>query len=164
MYRHSSLAVDWTLVPVSQAVRPGATVLLFDRTAALAAPPSATTSASAHRTSALSPSAALRERIAFFWLIAAVTAKYTARGNKSQAIELVQMLHEIVADITALMRGIPVPYRAASLQVAETSDPVTAIRDLIPGVVAAAHSLRADDTPVLLPLEELDLWLRMAQE
>lgn len=159
MYRHTGLVVDWTLLPQTNARRPADTVMLFDRVGIpLASPPA--------QLSADQRSETAQERLAFFWMMALVTAKYIARGNKIGAVKLLDTLYQIMADLDDLISNVQVSHRRKSEMslMVEPAEQVSAIRDLSRRAQNASSILLPDEAnAVSSPAEELDIWLRMAE-
>jgi hypothetical protein len=92
LYRDPPVIVDWVLVPQTGALRPPATRLLFDRAGLPVSAPNETTDADR-----------LAEGMAFFWMMAAVTAKYIVRGKAERIQELLEFVESIVGEIQALV-------------------------------------------------------------
>jgi hypothetical protein len=87
LYHQPPIIVDWVLVPRRLASRPVETRLLFDRAGIPTGPlvPAGPLQEPGEPLSAQERSA---ERLAFFWMMAMVTAKYIVRGVHSTAAEL----------------------------------------------------------------------------
>src|SRR5207248_734449 len=134
----SGITVDWVLVPRSMAVRPPHAQLLFDRAGVPVQAPPAPPSPE-RRVEQLS------ERIAFFWMMATITAKYTVRGDVVYAHHLVLMLNNIVREVRELATGVPAGYLRGSLigAVAPLDDPPAAIRALCATIQALTPDLVA---------------------
>jgi hypothetical protein len=127
----SGITVDWVLIPLSRAVRPPHGRVLFDKVGVpVEAPPAPLT----HEQRA----ARLAERMAFFWMMAYITAKYTVRGDIVYAHHLVLMLNEIVREVRELAGGEPGGYRRGALigTVVPLDDPPAAIRALCAAIQA----------------------------
>jgi hypothetical protein len=103
VWYEDGLNVDWVLMPHAAAQRPAQTRLLFERTP-IAVPSASRTPSGAEREARLS------ERVAFFWMMAAVTAKYLRRGDGVMFHELLSFLHGIAAETEALLKGEATPY------------------------------------------------------
>jgi hypothetical protein len=108
LYREPAVIVDWTLVPLSSAERIPESRPLFDKVGVpLKAPeplPSPSTEMRAEK---------IAERAAFFWMMAAVTAKYIARGNARPVQGLLDQVAHVVEDLERLheIRGEPISER-----------------------------------------------------
>lgn len=159
MYRGSGLIVDWTLIPAAGATRPASTALLFDRLGVPAQIPSPNLTEEQQAD-------ALRERLAFFSIMTAVTAKYIARGDQVGALKLLDDLYRMVIEIEALESGAGAVYRRGSAAplILEPAEQAAAIRNLLRRVQRTASDLASgqEETP-LPPFAELDAWLRMAE-
>ena len=106
LYREPSVIVDWTLIPLSSAERTVQSRLLFDKVGV--------------PEQALKPDALLQaeermekiaERAAFFWMMAAVTAKYILRGRSRTVQGLLHQVAQVVGDLERLheIRGESIP-------------------------------------------------------
>jgi hypothetical protein len=93
LYRNPPVIVDWVLVPQTGAVQPSAKRLLFDRAGIKTLDPKEAGQDLAER---------LAEGTAFFWMMAAVTAKYIVRGNVKRTQELLAFVETIVGEIEKL--------------------------------------------------------------
>lgn len=107
LYQTTALVVDWTLMPEQKATRPRSSLLLFDKAniplASLPAPASL-------KERAVSAS----EIVGFFWMMAAVTAKYLARRDAVFVITWLETLQELVAEVERLVQDRPLSYRRGS--------------------------------------------------
>lgn len=92
LYRQPPVLVDWGFVPASQARRPAQTRLLFSRVDYPPPDPAPrlTLEERAHK---------VDERVALFWMMAAVTAKYIVRGRDVRVQGFLLQLSEIVEEI-----------------------------------------------------------------
>jgi hypothetical protein len=159
MYRHSGLVVDWTLIPQALARRPPAALLLFARAEIPLEPTPAPASGTEQ-------AEALRERLGYFWLMAVVTARYVARRDIVAVLKLLDILYQTSAEIDALVEGRAAPYRRGSRAslVLDADGQVLAIRTLAQRAQAVASALSAArGEPADQPMEELNIWLEMAQ-
>jgi hypothetical protein len=127
LYRQPPLNVDWLLVPRALARRPEDTHLLFERAAipswqAEERLPAAENELEraqdeGSQTEILAAiAAALAERAAYFWMLAAVTAKYIQRGAQSAVGEMFQMLYPVVEEIEDIFGREPKPIEKGSSQ------------------------------------------------
>lgn len=98
MYRIPPLVVDWTILPFAIARRPACTRLLFDRAGIpAAASPEPTPLSSEGRQEKIA------ERTAFFWMMAAVTAKYIQRGRSVVVNELLGFIESELRPLEAVL-------------------------------------------------------------
>ncbi len=108
LYRDSALMVDWILIPESAAQRPAQSRLLFDKIGIpISAPPAPESNQQRN--------AALSERVAFFWMMSAVLAKYIARHDMVQVQYLLDMLYRVHHDIERLLAGEAEKYHRRSM-------------------------------------------------
>ncbi len=116
LYQETALVVDWTLVPEQQATRPRSSLLLFDK-ANIPLAPSPTPVSLAERAASAS------EIVGFFWMMAAVTAKYLARRDAVFVITWLEVLQELVAEVERLVQDRPLVYqRGSRTQLAATPE------------------------------------------
>jgi hypothetical protein len=98
LYHQPPIMVDWTLMPRSAARRPACTRLLFDQAAVPVQPvPNAPVLSLKERAVRLS------ERAAFFWMMAAVTAKYIVRGDAAAAQVMLTSTAQVVEEAERLL-------------------------------------------------------------
>lgn len=125
LYRNPPVIVDWTLVPQSVARRSPDTRLLFDRAkiplrspedqgAPVAEPDNLLliepeTHGSAEEAALAERAAHISEREAFFWMLAAITAKYIQRGASDAAAEMFEFINSVVIEIEDLLDREPGP-------------------------------------------------------
>lgn len=123
VYR-SAIEVDWTVIPRATATRPPATRVLFDHVGVPLAPPPEPLAPEAR-------AARASERVAFFWLMAAVTAKYAVCGDIVYAHHLSLTLDGLVRDVRDLITGAPAPYQGGSTgAVVPLENPPAAVKGL----------------------------------
>jgi hypothetical protein len=91
LYRDPPVIVDWVLLPQTGAARPPATHLLFDRAGIPISGSNDTGDTNQ-----------LAEGTAFFWMMAAVTAKYIVRGKAERAQELLAFVEDITGEVEKL--------------------------------------------------------------
>lgn len=116
LYAKTALVVDWTLVAQEGATRPRSSLLLFDKADIPLAPPPAPVSLEERAASA-------SEIVGFFWMMAAVTAKYLARRDDVFVITWLETLQELVDEVERLVQDGPLFYRRGSrTQLATTSE------------------------------------------
>jgi hypothetical protein len=139
LYAESALVVDWTLIPASTAQRPPATKLLFDKIGIPDQPPTPSESEEvrAHKAA---------EQVAFFWMMAAVTAKYMIRRETVAVQWMLDMLYRTVAEIERLVHGDGWQFETqgslAELQITPAAQ-MTAVRTLSDRVLALSPAVTA---------------------
>lgn len=107
LYADSALIVDWVLLPVANAKRPSQARLLYDK---VGVPVS----------SSVEPESLARrverasERIAFFWMMVAVTAKYLFRQDAVFVQCWLETLNGIVREVERLASGEVAGYQRGS--------------------------------------------------
>ena len=107
LYKESALMVDWIFIPQAKAQRPAQSILLFDKAGIPVSPPG-------------SPEALdqrvemLTEKIAFFWMVMAVTTKYVVRQDATQVQILLDTLQRVFYEIQRLIAGEFWRYRRGS--------------------------------------------------
>ncbi len=125
LYRGFACYVDWTLVPQSFAVRPAAANLLFERSHIASAPVPVPLDDSDRI-------AKISEKTAFFWMMAAVTAKYIWRDDLVFSTSWLENLQLLYDEVNSLLQGISLAYGRGSLthlQINQT-DQSSALRQL----------------------------------
>lgn len=125
LYSNSALMVDWILVPHSKAQRPPESLLLFDKVGIQMTLPNAQESLG-HCIEKAS------ERVAFFWMMVAVTAKYIARQDTIQVLFFIETLHRVLREVERLLSGEAKRYQHEPLARLETTHKIQikAIRQL----------------------------------
>jgi len=125
MYAESNVMVDWILMPQANAERPASSVLLFDKVGIPLAPTPQPETLAQRAESA-------SERVAFFWMMMAITTKYILRDDSVFAAQWLEQLHEIVAEVERLLAGHVFEYHRGSLSaLAPThAEQIQAIRHL----------------------------------
>ena len=103
LYRENAQIVDWTLLPEDLALRPPQSVLLYGRAGIPLQPPPEPEPRSQRARMA-------SERAAFFWMIAAATARTLPRGNLGAFYELLGMLSDTLEEVKRLVSGQPRQY------------------------------------------------------
>jgi predicted nucleotidyltransferase len=107
MYRASALSVDWTLIPHTKAQRPAQSRLLFDK-ANIPIGPAAEAQSLEERAKQAS------DTIAFFWMMAAVTAKYSIRRDDVFVTCWLEELHRMTEEVERLVAGQAWQYQRGS--------------------------------------------------
>jgi hypothetical protein len=108
LYAGSALMVDWVLIPLENANRPPRTLLLFDKAGIAPAPERPSESLEQRARSA-------GERIAFFWMMSAITAKYIVRRDDLWVQVWLEELRKLIGYVRRLMAGEPPEYRRGSV-------------------------------------------------
>jgi predicted nucleotidyltransferase len=98
MYTNPPVIVDWTLLPLAVALRPVDTRLLFDRVGIPIDQPAVEDPLLPEDRAAL-----LSERTAFFWMMAAITAKYVQRDEANAVHQMFAHLNNTVEEIEQLL-------------------------------------------------------------
>lgn len=104
-YQDSGLIIDWTLVPLTVAQRPLDSLILFEHQPITIA---AEAQATPH------PTELIQERIAFFWMMSAVTIKYLIRRDQVFVTIWLEELQRIRLEVERLIQGRPFSYQAGS--------------------------------------------------
>jgi hypothetical protein len=108
LYAKSQLMVDWVLIPQSKALRPSQALLLFEKfSVPIAAPLTELESLEQHIKTA-------SERVAFFWMMVAVIAKYFIRQDGVFVTSWLEVLNEMLKDIENLIAGKTWEYKRGS--------------------------------------------------
>lgn len=114
LYTASHLMVDWILIPHSKAFRPLEAQILFERSRISVIPVAAPES---HEQRAKFAS----ERIAFFWMMMAITAKYLIRRDQVFVTQWLEELSRILQEVERLIAGDTWQYVRGSRTVLEPS-------------------------------------------
>jgi len=96
-YDQNAVMVDWVLRPLAGAQRPAGARLLFEKTEIPIQPPCEPGS-QANRASEAS------ERMAFFWMMAAITVKYISRREDLFVNSWLEMLAELVSEVERMTK------------------------------------------------------------
>lgn len=107
MYETSAVMVDWILVPYAKTQRPVQSRLLFDKVNIPLSPAAGPESLAQRATLA-------SERIAFFWMMAAITAKYSIRRDDVFVTHWLEELHRMTEEVECLVAGQAWRYRRGS--------------------------------------------------
>ncbi len=152
-YQASALIVDWTLVPFAKAQCPVDALILFEHEPiALAAAPLAEPN----------PLELIKERVAFFWMMSAVTIKYLIRHDHVFVMIWLEELQRIGLEVERLIQKRPLHYQHGSRsQFATTTHAQKqAIQHLIATMVQLT-SMLDDIAPA--PLPELERLLALVE-
>lgn len=127
LYREPAVLVDWVLVPLSSAERIPESRLLFDKVGVPLHQPDHSPPPSTEQRAGM-----ITERAAFFWMMAAVTAKYILRERARTVQELLAQVTRVVEDLERLheIRGEQVSERLYITQ-AEQSERLMALCDRV---------------------------------
>lgn len=98
LYTRSHLMVDWVLIPQSKASRPLQVYMLFEKSSIPVTPPAEPDS---HEQRIKKAS----ERVAFFWMMLAITTKYMVRRDSVFVIQWLEELHRLIQDVEHLIAG-----------------------------------------------------------
>ena len=98
LYEKSYLMVDWVLIPQSKALRPSQASLLFEKSSIPLAP-SPQPESYEQRVKQAS------ERVAFFWMMMAISAKYLIRKDKVFVTQWFEELSRMVQEVERLISG-----------------------------------------------------------
>ena len=115
LYAKSHLMVDWVLIPQSKALRPSQAYLLFEKFSVPIIAPLTELESLEQRIKTAS------ERVAFFWMMMAITAKYLIRQDGVFVTQWLEVLNEILQDIERLIAGKTWEYQRGSRSVLEAT-------------------------------------------
>jgi predicted nucleotidyltransferase len=108
LYSDSALMVDWTLLSPKNAERPSQSLLLFDKDNIPVSPPPEPEELEQRKK-------AVAEMWAFFWMMTAVTIKYSIRNDDVFVTRWLEILYGLVEEIELQLRGEPSEYVRGSL-------------------------------------------------
>jgi predicted nucleotidyltransferase len=160
LYTGSALMVDWTLVPQTNAMRPFESVTLFDKANFPSSPPPEPEDLEGSRE-------AVAEQWAFFWMMAAVTAKYIIRKDAVFGIGWLENLHGLVQEIERRIQRKPWQYTRGSLSQLPVTrkEQVESLRKLCRKMQELAVDVeRLGGNSPALPLKEIETLLSLANE
>ena len=103
----SAVMVDWVLIPAAKVQRPHQSRLLFDKV-------NLPISSAAEPESLAERASMASERVAFFWMMTAVTVKYMLRGDGVFVAQWLEELHRMVEGVERLVAGEAWHYRRGS--------------------------------------------------
>ncbi len=98
LYEKSCLMVDWVLIPQSKALRPLQASLLFEKSSI----PHAPTPQPENYEQRVKKAS---ERVAFFWMMMAISAKYLIRKDKVFVTQWFEELSRMVQEVERLISG-----------------------------------------------------------
>ena len=114
LYAKSAIMVDWVLIPQSKAVRPYQSQLLFDKAEiTLSSPPNPENLAQRKKSVA--------EQWAFFWMMTAITIKYSMRDDGVFVTQWIENLHSLIREIERQINGEAWNYTRGSLSQLQTT-------------------------------------------
>jgi len=108
LYSESAINVDWVLIPHSKANRPYRSKLLFDKVDIPVLPSPKPDDLEQSRRS-------VTEKWAFFWMMMAVTIKYTIREDGVFVTQWLENLHKLKHDIERLLNNESWKYHRGSI-------------------------------------------------
>lgn len=107
LYAKSHLMIDWILIPQSKAYRPSQAYILFEKSRIPITPPAEAESLEQRVKKA-------SERVAFFWMMLAVTAKYIIRQDCVFVTQWLEELNRMLQEIERLIAGQTREYQRGS--------------------------------------------------
>jgi predicted nucleotidyltransferase len=114
MYAETAIVIDWILRPQSTARRPSESILLWDNAGISMSLPGRP-----------DPIAKLieeaSEKVAFFWMMAAITVKYIIRGDGVFVNTWLEELHKLVYEVDRCVAGEVWRYKRGSFSVLENT-------------------------------------------
>lgn len=160
LYSASALMVDWTLLPQKNAERPQQSLLLFEKANIPVAPAPEPESLEASQKF-------VAEHWAFFWMMAAVTAKYIVRDDGVFVTRWLEILHGLVEEIERHLIGKPSEHIRGSLsQFQPTREmQIEALRSLCRTMQALAPQIdHFSGTPLVPPSAEVETLLALVDD
>jgi len=159
LYADSALMIDWILIPLSRAKRDHPSRLLFDKVNIPVSFPEPEEVEQSRKFVA--------EQWAFFWMMTAITIKYTLRGDHVFVTHWLEELHGISLEIERRIHRLPLQYTRGSLsqfqptrerQIESIHQLCNKMQELTPQVTQFIGF-----TPAL-PLAEIETLLSFAKE
>ncbi len=151
LYSTTAVMVDWVLTPLSVAVRPPESLLLFEKRAvpilAYELP-----------LAGEQPLNDVSERIAFFWMLAAVSCKYILRREDETVDWFFKVLQETLGEVDRLVRPVPNPIKE-HLPTSQARS-LLALCGQMNGLVQEASKKGFEVTPA--PLDEINTLLNLS--
>ena len=151
LYSTSAVMVDWVLTPLSRAARLPESLLLFEKTAV---PVRADELPLAEE----QPLDDVSERIAFFWMMAAVACKYIIRQEDETAAWFFKVLRETLDEIDRLLH--PLPTRIEDHLSASQAHTLLDLCSQMAPLAGEASQKGVEVTPA--PLEEIKTLLHLS--
>lgn len=157
LYRNTALMVDWILIPRRSALRADNTRLLFDE---VGIPEESRDTSTADELTALAS-----EQVAFFWMMAAVTAKEFIRQDELRIHVFLDRLHRIVNVVKGALSGSVPAYEPSSFVGLLTTpdEQVVAIRQVCSEMLNLMTQLESlgGEVPTS-PMPEIEVLLGLA--
>jgi hypothetical protein len=124
-YAQTAVMVDWILRPLSTALRPEGALLLFEKVSIPVQTPT-------ERASQEERAEEASQMMAFFWMMAAVTVKYTRRGEGMFVNTWLETLTNLVEEIERQVKPQPWQYQRSSAMKLSTTprQQIAALRQL----------------------------------
>jgi predicted nucleotidyltransferase len=158
MYAESALMVDWVLMPQTKATRPHQSKLLFEKRGIPISPLPELEDLEQSKKS-------VAEMWAFFWMMTAVTIKYTHRDDSVFVTDWVERLHNLVYEIERRLNREPWQYQRGSrsrLQPTREKQ-IESIRELCNRVLELKTKVTEfSGTEPVTPLAEIETLLSFA--
>ena len=151
LYSTSAVMVDWVLTPLSIAARLPESLLLFEKTTL---PVLAFELPLAEE----QPLIDVSERIAFFWMMAAVSCKYIIRREDETVEWFFKVLQETLIEVDQLIH--PLPGLAKKQQPASPAHPLLDLCSQMNTLAQEASQKGIEVTPA--PLEEIHTLLNLS--
>ncbi len=117
LYTSSAAMVDWILIPHKKAQRPSQARILFDKVNIPVSPPTGPESLEQRANMA-------SDTVAFFWMMAAVTAKYVVRRDSVFVQRWLEELHGMIHEVERLIAGKGWQYQRGSFSTLEPTGEV----------------------------------------
>lgn len=160
LYAESNVMVDWVLVPFRQANRPYVSRLLFEKiNIPVSSPPEPDDLEKSRKHVA--------EQWAFFWMMAAITIKYSIREDHVFVTHWLEVLHGIYEEIENQIKRITTPYKRGSLtQVQPTREKqIESLRKLIERMQELQPKITEfTEAELATPLAEIEYLFSLAGE
>lgn len=140
MYEQSAVMVDWVLRPQPTVLRPFDSRLLWDRVGIPLLPPPTTATAEGKQMAE-----EVTEIIAFFWMMAAVTAKYIGRDDGVFVNHWLDELQRLIDEVKRRLENKPWRYHSGSTITLQPtrSDQLAMLRSLCGQMLALAPQVEA---------------------
>jgi len=161
LYKDSALMIDWILIPLSRAKRMPPSRLLFDKASIPVSSPELEDKEQSRKFVA--------EQWAFFWMMTAITIKYTIRGDFVFVQSWLEVLHKLAREIERRIEGISweEAYVRGSLSQFQPTrkQQIESLRELILKMQKLHPTLKEfTELELALPLEEIELLLSLKEE
>lgn len=120
LYRPAGHIVDWILIPASTATRPPTAKPIFEHSPIPVAQPEPVAETELH--------SRVAERVAFFWMMTAITVKYLIRRDLPFVCWQLSELATHVLEVETLLAGRPLTYRRQTAHLPSESVTLEALR------------------------------------